>query len=71
MSYENVKQKMSIAKRTKHIEDERVAKHARNVHSRVIKKRIKEYYADKLNKSKNKFKSLKELNEDEVAVQQI
>ena len=48
---------MAIAKMTKTIEDERLAKHARSLHSQNIKKRIKEYYTNKLNTSRNKFKA--------------
>ena len=62
----SVKTKMRTAHITGNIEDERDAKNARNIHSRKIKKRITEYYKDKFSKDKNKFKSVKEIQEIET-----
>ena len=57
---------MKIARETGTWEDERDAKNARNKHSRLVKSSIKEYYTKEQNTAKNKFKSIKELEEKET-----
>ena len=47
------------------LEDEREAKHSRNLHSRKMRKTIKNYYSRKFKEDKNKFKSIKDLQESQ------
>ena len=64
-SLEEVKIKMKHAKTTGLYDDEHEAKHARNLHSRKVKKTIKQYYEKKYTEDRNKFKSIKEMQEEE------
>ena len=55
---------MRIARESGTNKDERAAKNTRNIHSRKIKSRLKEYHKNEFENDKNKYKSLKELQED-------
>ena len=56
---------MNTARLSKTHEDERQAKHARNRHTALIKLTIKKFYTKKLNNNKRKFRSIKEIQENE------
>ena len=56
---------MEIAHNTGTLKDERDATNPRNVHSRKVKTRIKEFLRKFFQKDKNKFESLREVKEAE------
>ena len=57
---------MRIARESGSYDDERAAKNKRNQHSRRIKQRIKTYYKEKFRNNLKRFKTLKELDDEQA-----